>query len=54
MLSLLEIEDYWTYVYFFYVHYASYLGGLLGLILAIVCVRSVIKPDTKMVRENGT
>ena len=53
-MSLLEIKDDWSFICVAYIHYAGYLSGLLGLILAIVRVRPVIKPDTKIVRENGT
>ena len=55
MLSLLKIEDNWSFIRVAYIHYASYLGGLLGLILALVCVRPDRKSDseTNMIRKNG-
>ena len=38
-LSLLGVERGWSFIRVAYIHNASYLGGLVGLILALACVR---------------
>lgn len=38
MLDYLRVEDHWSFVRVAYIHNASYLGGLIGLILAMLCV----------------
>lgn len=38
MLAYLHIEDQWSFIRVAYIHNASYLGGVIGLILALACV----------------
>jgi hypothetical protein len=40
----LHIADCWSFVRVAYIHNASYLGGLIGLILALVCIRPIPTP----------
>ena len=44
MLSRLGIVDRWSFIRVGYIHNASYLGGLIGLLLALVLVRPAAKP----------
>lgn len=37
-LTQLKIEDHWSFIRVAYIHNASYLGGAIGLIVALVCV----------------
>jgi hypothetical protein len=39
-LDYLDIEDKWSFMRVAYIHNAGYLGGLAGLILALIVVRS--------------
>lgn len=39
MLDSFDIEDRWAFIRVAYIHNASYLGGLLGLIVALLLVR---------------
>jgi hypothetical protein len=38
MLDHLDIEDQWSFIRVAHIHNASYLGGLIGLVLALLCV----------------
>ncbi len=38
-LSQLGVEQGWSFIRVAYIHNASYLGGLVGLVLALACVR---------------
>jgi hypothetical protein len=38
MLVHLGIKDHWSFIRVGYIHNASYLGGLIGLIVALVCL----------------
>ena len=38
MLDHLDIEDRWSFIRVAYIHNASYLGGLIGLVLALACI----------------
>lgn len=40
----LHIADCWPFVRVAYIHNASYLGGLIGFILALVCIRPIPIP----------
>ncbi|MBC7854004.1 MAG: hypothetical protein IAF94_11250 [Pirellulaceae bacterium] len=44
MLDFLHIEDHWSFIPVAYIHNASYLGGLIGLILALACVHPKRQP----------
>ncbi|MCE9528344.1 MAG: hypothetical protein K8R36_20055 [Planctomycetales bacterium] len=37
-LTHLQIEDQWSFLRVAYIHNASYLGGIIGLVLALACV----------------
>lgn len=39
MLAYLHVQDQWSFIRVAYIHNASYLGGLIGLILGLICVR---------------
>jgi hypothetical protein len=39
VISQLEVTDTWSFVRVAYIHNAGYLGGLIGLILALVMLR---------------
>ena len=43
-LAYLHIEDPWSFVRVAYIHNASYLGGLIGLIVALACVHPKRQP----------
>ncbi|MBI1249827.1 hypothetical protein GC197_18530 [bacterium] len=43
MLRQLKIEDRWAFVRVAYIHNAGYLGGLLGLLLALVFLRPMTR-----------
>lgn len=38
-LDSLDIEDRWAFIRVAYIHNASYLGGVIGLVLALLLVR---------------
>jgi len=44
-LSYLDIENDWAFIRVAYIHNASYLGGLVGLVLALAFVRPLRTPD---------
>lgn len=39
MIQLLDIQDNWAFIRVAYIHNGSYLGGLLGLLVALVLIR---------------
>jgi len=45
MLDYLHVEDRWSFIRVAYIHNASYLGRLIGLILVLACVHPV-RPAT--------
>ena len=45
MLNSLDIQDQWAFIRVAYIHNASYLGGLLGLVVALLLVRP--EPQTQ-------
>ncbi|HUG67165.1 MAG TPA: hypothetical protein VMM76_05415 [Pirellulaceae bacterium] len=39
MLNSLDIQDHWAFIRVAYIHNASYAGGLLGLVVALLLIR---------------
>lgn len=39
MLNLLDSQDHWAFICAAYVHKASYIGGILGLVVTLLLVR---------------
>ena len=44
MLVHFQIDDQWSFIRVAYIHNASYLGGLIGLVLALACVHPQRQP----------
>lgn len=48
MLDYLHVQDQWSFIRVAYIHNASYLGGVLGFILALVCVQPNRQPTNSI------
>ena len=46
ILERLDITEHWAFIRVGYIHNASYLGGLIGLIMALILIKPRVKPNT--------
>lgn len=55
MLRRLQVTDTWAFARVAYIHNASYLGGLVGLVAALVLIRPIpsAPPDQAPPRDSG-